>query len=152
MPENPTKTGYEFDGWYLDEDVWSESFTANSLLDTPISSDMSVYAKFTAVEYTISYLNTKDVINNNPTVYNIETNTIVLMDLQKDGYEFLGWYIGNEKVDEIEKGSTGNITLIANWATTSYTATFYANNVKVGETKFTIEGITLNNIPFILSS
>ena len=48
MPENPTKDGYVFDGWFWDEGTWQKPFTANSLLDTPLSSDMSVYAKFTA--------------------------------------------------------------------------------------------------------
>ena len=48
MPENPTKDGYVFDGWFWDEGTWQRPFTANSLLDTPLSSDMSVYAKFTA--------------------------------------------------------------------------------------------------------
>ena len=48
MPENPTKDGFVFDGWFWDEGTWQKPFTANSLLDTPLSSDMSVYAKFTA--------------------------------------------------------------------------------------------------------
>ena len=55
MPENPTKEDYTFDGWFWDKDVWEKPFTANSLLDAPLSSDMSVYAKFTknhAHEYT----------------------------------------------------------------------------------------------------
>ena len=47
MPENPEKDGYSFDGWFWDKDVWEKPFTANSLLDAPLSSDMSVYAKFT---------------------------------------------------------------------------------------------------------
>ena len=47
MPENPTKEEYNFDGWFWDKDVWEKPFTANSLLDAPLSSDMSVYAKFT---------------------------------------------------------------------------------------------------------
>ena len=46
MPQNPTKAGEEFDGWYWDEGTWERPFTANSLLDTPLSSDMSVYAKW----------------------------------------------------------------------------------------------------------
>ena len=49
MPDNPTKNGYSFDGWYWDEGVWQTPFTANSLLDAPLSSDMSVYAKFTHI-------------------------------------------------------------------------------------------------------
>ena len=47
LPENPTKDGYDFDGWFWDKDTWAKPFTANSLLDAPLSSDMSVYAKFT---------------------------------------------------------------------------------------------------------
>ncbi len=46
MPKNPTKAGDEFDGWYWDEGTWERPFTANSLLDTPLSSDLSVYAKW----------------------------------------------------------------------------------------------------------
>lgn len=46
MPENPTKDGYIFDGWYLDKDAWEKPFDADCLLDAPLSSDMSVYAKW----------------------------------------------------------------------------------------------------------
>ena len=47
LPNDPQKDGYTFDGWFWDKDVWEKPFTANSLLDAPLSSDMSVYAKFT---------------------------------------------------------------------------------------------------------
>lgn len=46
LPENPKKENHSFDGWFWDKDVWNKPFTANSLLDAPLSSDMSVYAKF----------------------------------------------------------------------------------------------------------
>ncbi|MBS7400902.1 MAG: InlB B-repeat-containing protein [Eubacteriales bacterium] len=46
MPENPVKLNYVFDGWYWDENVWQNPFTANSLLDQSLNSDMKVYAKW----------------------------------------------------------------------------------------------------------
>lgn len=47
IPQNPSKDGYIFDGWYWDNETWQRPFTANSLLNEPITADMSVYAKFT---------------------------------------------------------------------------------------------------------
>ncbi len=198
IPENPTKTGYEFDGWYWDKDVWSRPFTANSLLDAPISSDMSVYAKFDTIDYditynvdggthnnplsytiednitlsdaektgysfvgwysdsnyntkvetisagrtgdialyakfeienyTISYTNTKDVVNSNPTSYNVNSDTIILTNLSKDGYTFDGWYNGVDKITEISKGSTGNLTLEARWTAVDYEIIYHNVN------------------------
>ena len=60
MPDDPEKEDYIFDGWYWDEDTWQRPFTANSLLNEPISSDMSVYAKWleediTKRSYTVSF-------------------------------------------------------------------------------------------------
>jgi uncharacterized repeat protein (TIGR02543 family) len=49
MPADPTKEGYEFDGWFWDKDTWERDFTANSLLNEPLSGDMSVYAKWKPV-------------------------------------------------------------------------------------------------------
>ena len=46
IPSDPVKEGHVFDGWYWDKDTWQKPFTANSLLDAPLSSDMSVYACF----------------------------------------------------------------------------------------------------------
>ncbi len=46
MPDDPQKLGYEFRGWYWDEGTWQQPFTANSLLDAPLSSNMRVYAYF----------------------------------------------------------------------------------------------------------
>lgn len=46
IPEDPKKEGYDFDGWYFDEGTWEKPFTANSLLNAPLTSNLSVYAKF----------------------------------------------------------------------------------------------------------
>ena len=51
LPSNPVKDGYEFEGWYWDNGKWEKPFTVNSLLNTPLAADMSVYAKFTHNEH-----------------------------------------------------------------------------------------------------
>lgn len=51
MPQDPTKENYTFDGWYWDKDIWKNEFTARSLLDTPLSSNMEVYAHFVDDSY-----------------------------------------------------------------------------------------------------
>lgn len=45
-PDNPTKEGYVFAGWYLDNDTFLNSFSAATLLDQGIISDLIVYAKW----------------------------------------------------------------------------------------------------------
>ena len=53
MPDDPTKPGYDFDGWFYDEDVWEEPFTLQSLLDQSLSeaNHVKLYAKFIEKEY-----------------------------------------------------------------------------------------------------
>ena len=47
LPEEPTKEGYRFVGWYLDEDL---TIPYNG---EPITADMHFYAKFEINEYTV---------------------------------------------------------------------------------------------------
>ena len=112
LPVVPNKTGYTFDGWYNGENEVTTEYK--------ISSDLKLYATWTANTYTITY-NLYEGKNNtaNPTSYNVETETI-LSSPTKTGYTFGGWYTDSnfstdKKVTEITKGSTGNITLYAKW-------------------------------------
>ena len=50
LPPNPEKEGYVFRGWYWDYGIWEEPFTATSLVEAPLSSSMSVYARFIPLE------------------------------------------------------------------------------------------------------
>ena len=109
IPKNPEKEGYEFDGWYLKN---GDHFTANSLLDTPISDDMvlKVYAKFTPITEAaedflfkacdggyevIGYTGNNPVVTIPSTYKNQPVLAIGRDRNNKDGFA------GNEKIQEV---------------------------------------------------
>ncbi len=75
--------------------------------------------------YTITYeLNGGTNYANAPTTYTIET-AITLSEPTKDGYTFAGWVDDNgNTITEIPLGSTGNITLSAQWTQDTPSAEF----------------------------
>ncbi|NCB02485.1 MAG: hypothetical protein EOM67_10015, partial [Spirochaetia bacterium] len=114
----PTRTGYTFDGWFTDS-----NFTPTkevSEISSGSTGDKTLYAKWTPVNYDISYqLNDGTNDERNPSTYTIE-ESITLLDPTRTGYTFGGWFTNSEfgsgtKVSTIAKGSTDNKTLYAKW-------------------------------------
>lgn len=103
-----TRTGYTLEGWF-DEDGNKYETVAGSM-----QKNVSLTAKWNAVSYAINYEYDGGSQVNNPTSYTIE-DEIVLIASEKDGYVFDGWFNGENKVEKIEKGSYGDITLTARW-------------------------------------
>lgn len=82
------------------------------------ASNVTVRPVYTPIEYTITYTGLQGAENDNPATYTIESE-IQLVDPELKGYTFLGWYNGDTKVTKIDKGSMGDITLVANWEVVS---------------------------------
>lgn len=107
---NPTRDGYEFEGWYLNDDLIPSSGNWNYTEATT-----TVVAHWSALTYNITYSFDSGLTNDprNPSSYTIETATITLYPLSKTGYTFLGWYNGDTRVETIPQGSTGHLNLQA---------------------------------------
>lgn len=83
-------------------------------------------AQYTVIVYTITYNAQRGKLPEkmaNPQEYTVETPTFGLYIPQRRGYVFCGWYTEKEpyinKIERIERGSTGNITLYAKWEKTA---------------------------------
>ena len=60
-------------------------------------------------------------------------------DLQREGYTFDGWYLGDEKWSFIGYVVTENMTLTAKWTPITYTITYVGNVNHSNKTTYTIE-------------
>ena len=122
-----TKTGYRFDGWYL-EDTFTTKVTSISTIQT---GDITLYAKFVPQEYTITYeLNGGTNGAGNPATYTYGTGVSSFADATRTGYTFGGWYSDaafTTKVTSISATATGTITLYAKFTAQEYTITYVLN-------------------------
>ena len=82
----PEVEGYTFDGWYTDK-TYKTKFDFN----TQITSNTTVYAKWTAKIYEVSFVTEH---GNAPTSQNVKYNGTATDPgkLTEDGYTFIGWY------------------------------------------------------------
>ena len=79
-----------------------------------IADNIRVDAVYEIETYTIKYICDESLDHGNVTQYNMYSETFTLKDVSKPGYKFSGWYdLEGNKITEIQKGSTGNLVLIA---------------------------------------
>ncbi len=119
--DEPTRDGYDFLGWY-------DGSVNVTVIDTAEARNITLAAKWRLSEYEIVYEGVNGASNPNPTSYTIETGKITLKDLTLEGYEFDGWFIGDDKVTEISEDSTGKVTLTAKWTAITYYITYENTN------------------------
>ena len=151
---NPTKTGYTFEGW-TGTDLNSKTMSVT--ISKGSTGNREYTANWKAIDYTITYDlkgGSLENANKNPDKYTIESNDITLNNPSKTGYTFTGWTDSNGETPRteitIEKGSTGNKEYTANWAPVTYTISYTLNDgtvSNVNPTNYTIESddIKLNN-------
>ncbi len=122
------RAGYTFAGWFDEAGNKYETVSGST------QKDVSLTAKWNVVSYAINYEYDGGTQVDNPTSYTIE-DEIVLIASEKDGYDFDGWFNGENKTEKIEKGSYGDITLTAHWTKRIIKSDFVIENgVLIGYT------------------
>jgi len=116
----PTKKGYKFDGW----EVSGNGSKMDGNTFTMGDADATITAKWTPIDYTISYDLQGGAINGQPTKYTIESPTLNIPRPIKTGYTFLGWTGSNGNTNQLDvsiaHGSTGNKAYTAHWSANIY--------------------------------
>ncbi len=128
-----SKNGYDFASWNTVSDGSGDSYKKSESIT--IDKDVTFYAQWTPHIYSIFYELDGGALPEekvNPVEYSIETETFVLINPQKDGFEFLGWETSSstepKKSVLINKGTNGNLSFIAVWkALPSYFITYDSN-------------------------
>ncbi len=119
-PEEPTKTGYSFEGWYLDDSQDAFDFT-----NTPITGNITLKAKWQANTYTATF--TGDNISEDPQSGEYPFTPTAPSTQTRDGYDFDGWYIGDEKY-EFDEPLTSNVEIEGRWKIKTFEVNFYDND------------------------
>ena len=106
-----SKKGYVFDGWYTDAE-----FKNAYDFDTKVTNDVTLYAKFNPIIYTITYEDELGAVNNNQKTYAFGSE-FALSNLSYDGYSFKGWYdkTTDKRITGIRSTDEGDIVLVAKW-------------------------------------
>ena len=136
--QDASRVGYDFVGWYDGEQKVTEIASGSH-------GDRTLTAKWQAIGYTIAYEGLADGTHSNVSEYTIESETIVLQDASREGYDFVGWYDGEQEVTEIASGSMGDKTLTAKWQAITYTISYdgLMNGTHSNASEYTIESDTI---------
>ena len=123
-PEDPSKVGYTFIGWYISLDA-TERFDFTTM---PVGG-ATLYARFEAKLYTITFVSNADI---SVTEIKAEYNTPIQEPSVpiRQGYTFLGWYSDEEctTLYEFTVMPAKDITLYAKWEPNEVTLTFVYND------------------------
>ena len=107
----PEVEGYTFDGWYTDA-----TRTKEFDFSTPITSNTTVYAKWTAKDYEVSFITEH---GKTPTSQNVPYNKTATNpgELTAEGYTFDDWYTDATYTTKFDftKPITGDTKVYAKW-------------------------------------
>lgn len=126
----PIRPGYKFEGWYTTSSF--EENTKFSVIAEKTTDDIVLYAKWSMVNYTVTYVLSGGTNNAaNKASYNINDVDFNLAAPTFKEYEFEGWYenqtFTGDPVTSIKTSRLENIVLYAKWDIEIYTVRYNLN-------------------------
>ena len=112
-PDVPSRQGYQFTGWYLDDTKYD--------FNAAVTGNMTLTAKWTANSYTITF-DTNGGSAVAPITQDYGTAITAPADPTREGYTFIGWDKAIPSTMPAE-----NVTITAKWKVNQYTITFDSN-------------------------
>lgn len=133
-PSRPTtdeKVGYTFGGWYKERTCATEFKFANDPTPDTVTKDITLYAKWSINQYTVTFHNNGHGVQPPAQKVNHGETAKNPGDLVEQGWKFVRWYYldatsNTRKTYNFSRPVTGDINLYAGWIQ-QHTVTFNMN-------------------------
>ena len=127
--DEPTKTGYDFDDWYSNENFEGEAVNG---VAHGTHENVDVYAKWTAKESTITWDANGGSVDPTSSSYTYDGDAVELPIPTREHYTFDGWFTAAEGGTQITEIGTTNkpeadVTYHAHWTEITYTVKWSVN-------------------------
>ena len=136
----PTRTGYNFDGWYTSSTGGSKKTQETTV--TSVSSE-TLYAHWTAKQFTVTFNGNGGTPSQSSKTVTYDSTYESLPLAERKGYNFDGWHTTNNGGTKIISTSkvaiTSDQTIYAHWIANNYTVTLNVN----GDDALPVNGFTV---------
>ena len=145
-PEDPEKTGFEFEGWYLEENGTGEKQSLPSVMP---DEDRTYYGKWEQLPAIALDLDGGSLTGADALYLKAGSDLYTFMKTfvpTKDGHKFFAWAMNGSPLAENAKMPEGGVTLTALWqipyTVKTYTLDFAAFNAETEDYDIYLEGET----------